>query len=408
MIAKGMVGKKLVGDNLQIASEAKRRKLENPNTINATLGTLVNEDNNFYTFKTVDKILRSLENDHIYNYSSTDGGEEFKNAVMNWVFREYLDEIITNFKYQVVATAGGTGAVSNAVFSSLDSNQTLILPNIHWGPYNNIALASNLNVEKFNMFDGNHFNINGFQELIYKVAEKEGKVTFILNDPCHNPTGYTLSDDELLSIIDIINSMENIPFSIIYDIAYFDYPVTRTNVREKFKLLTKLKNNVVIHIAFSCSKTFSIYGLRTGAQIILSKDQNIVEDFYNSSVYLSRTRWSNIPRAGIQLLIKLYNDKKLYAKFLQEQQKARNILTMRAKLFIEEAKTNDLKIYPYHGGFFITIACSDGKKLFEALKKDDIYVIPLQRAIRISISSLPIACINRLVSKVKEAKKIID
>lgn len=401
MIARNLLGKKIIGDNLQLASIAKKRKLENPNSINATVGTLANEDGKFYTFKTIDYIIKNFQDESIYDYSPTDGGNLYKDAVLSWVFKDYKEQILKNFYYHVIASTGGTGAVSNAVTSSLNPNETLILPHLYWGPYANMADALNVKVKTYQMFKGDSFNFEGFKECVDEVAQKESKVTLIINDPCHNPTGYTLSDDELLSIINLINSKPNISFSFIYDIAYFDYPVTRKDVRQKFTLLTKLNENAIIHIAFSCSKSFSIYGLRTGAQIILGKDKDAVSEFYDSALYLSRTRWSNIPRAGINMLIKIVNDEKLQKEFLEEQRQATIALQNRATIFANEATLDGLLTYPYHGGFFVTICCQDGEKLADELQKEDIFVIPLKEAIRVSISSLSIKEITGLAKRIK-------
>ena len=63
----------------------------------------------------------------------------------------------------------------------------------------------------------------------------------------------------LLSIIEYMNSKENVPFNVIYDIAYFDYyQYGMKESRKKFEIITKAKENVLFNIAFSCSKILTL------------------------------------------------------------------------------------------------------------------------------------------------------
>ena len=407
VIAKHSLGKKIVGDTLQISVDAKECKLKHPETIDATIGTFSNEDKSFLKYHTVDKILKELSDVDYFSYSSVDGGKLYHDAVTTWTFQEHRDKILSSLHCKVVATPGGTGAVSNSVFCSLDEGETLILPDIYWGPYKGIASSNSIETNEYNFLVDDKFNLNGFIELANKVIKKQGKIVTILNDPNNNPTGYSLSEEEFSNFLIYLNNC-GVEVSLILDIAYLDYSVKNfESTRKKLSFLTKINNNVLVTVAFSCSKTFSIYGLRTGAQIILGKDGNVVHSFYDASVYLSRSRWSNISKAGINMLSKLVLNNDNKNEFIKELNENVSILTKRAELFIKEANECDLPIYPYFGGFFVTIICEDGHKLFEALKSKYIFVIPYPKAIRISISALSIDEIKGLAFKILKVKEAL-
>lgn len=404
IISKNAQGKILKNDVLALSQEAKAAKLKNNEVINATIGSLYNDDGIFYTFKNVDKLIKGLSNEDFYSYSPSNGNKDFHQSVTHWVFGNYYDDIINSMYCESIPTPGGTGAVSNSLFNALDMGETLLLPNIYWGPYKNMADSYGLNVLEYPFIVNNKFNIQGFIYCCEEILKKQDKIVTILNDPCNNPTGYSLSLFEFEQLIDYMNSKENVSFNIIYDIAYFDYYLLgKDEARKKFALMKKSNKNILYNIAFSCSKTFSVYGLRLGAQIILSNNKEFVNEIYSSTCFLARTRWSNVSKAGLSMMIKIYKDENIRSQISAEINQAITVVKNRALLFTEEAKECNLDIYPYSGGFFITVHANDGMKLAEILKSKGIYVLGYKKAIRIAICSIPIYEVKGLANKIKQA-----
>lgn len=403
IISKNAQGKVLKNDVLALSQEAKKAKLNDSTVINATIGSLYNDNGEFYTFKNVDKLIKELSNEDFYSYSPSNGNKDFHDSVTHWVFGNYYNDIINKMYCESIPTPGGTGAVSNSLFNSLDLGETLLLPDIYWGPYKNMADSYGLNVVEYPFIVDNKFNIDGFISCAEKIIAKQGKLVTILNDPCNNPTGYSLSLSEFQSLIDYMNSKENVAFNVIYDIAYFDYYLLlKDEARKKFLLMTQSNDNILYNIAFSCSKTFSVYGLRLGAQIILSNNKEFVNEIYSSTCFLARTRWSNVSKAGLSMMVKLYKDSNIRNLICNEIDEAVNVVKNRALLFTKEAEECDLKIYPYTGGFFITVFANNGIELAEKLKQHKIYVLGYKKAIRIAICSIPVHEIKGLASKIKK------
>lgn len=403
MISKQAEGKKLYKDALQVASEAKISKAKNKDTIDATIGSLQDEQGLFYRFETIDRIIRHLPDHEFYTYSASDGGKPFHDAVLKWVFDKQLATIMQSMHCRIVATPGGTGAISNAIYNSCDPNEYLLYPNMYWGPYANMAKSNQLQPLTFKLLDDNCFNYQGFVEKCLMIGEKQGHVTFILNDPCNNPSGYSLTNAELQSIITFMNDHPQYHFTMIYDIAYLDYGIQGfAKTREKLALIKNANENVLISIAFSGSKTFAIYGLRLGAQIILSKDAKSVQEWYDSSNFLARTRWSNTCKAGISLVIKIASDEQLFINMQNELKQAVALINQRAKQFIAEANQENLDLYPYGGGFFITIRCLNPETIADYLKEQAIFVLTFDESIRISIGALRSEEIKGLARKIKQ------
>ena len=403
IISKHSEGKILKNDVLALSQEAKKAKQLDNSVVNATIGSLYDDNGSFYAFEHVDKLVKSLQHEELYAYSPSNGNADFENAVVDWVFGDYKDVFLKNMHLKSIPTPGGTGAVSNSLYNALDEGEILLLPNIYWGPYKNMAESNGFELMEYPFIVDEKFNMQGFIDCCEEIIKKQGKVVTILNDPCNNPTGYTLSNEEFESIIEYMNSKENVPFNVIYDIAYFDYyQYGMKESRKKFEIITKAKENVLFNIAFSCSKTFSIYGLRLGAQIIASKNEQFVNDIYASTCFLARTRWSNVSKPGLSLMIKIHKNKELKAIIEKELREACELVIKRANICKEEAKEFDLKSYPFSGGFFITVHCEDGIKVAEELKKEKVYVLGLKKAIRIAICSIPTFEVKGLASKISK------
>lgn len=402
ILAKKSKGKILTNDGLAIGAEAKKAKAKDPNVINSTLGTLYDENNEFYSFKVVDKVVKNLNDEEFYTYSASAGTNEFHEAVIDWVFGNEKDHLLNEMYCKSIPTPGGTGAVSNSLYNALDEGQTLLLPNIYWKPYFDMASSDGFVVEEYPFIKNSKFNLKDFMMYSDRIIAHQGKLVTILNDPCNNPTGYSLSMEEFSNLIDYMNSRSDALFNIVLDIAYFDYSLEgREQCRKKFSLLTKANDNILFNIAFSCSKTFSVYGMRLGSQIIISKSKQMVDDVYASTCYLARTRWSNVSKAGISLLTKLHQDPELKEEAIEELDVAIKLMNERAKIFIEEANKKNLYMYPYKGGFFITVLYSNPELLANELKIRGVYVLAVSTGIRIAICSLPKKEIYRIVNIIK-------
>ena len=403
ILSKSSQGKILKNDVLALSQEAKAAKAKDNSVVNATIGSLFDDNGKFYTFKSVDKLIKELPNEDFYSYSPNNGNADFHEAVTKWVFGKYYDSVLSDMYCKSIPTPGGTGAVSNGLFNALDSGETLLLPNIYWGPYKNMADSNEFKIMEYPFIVNDKFNIEGFIACCDEIIAKQGKVVTILNDPCNNPTGYSLSLEEFEQIIEYMNSKEDAVFNMIYDIAYFDYyTLGKDAARQKFELMRKSKENVIFNIAFSCSKTFSVYGLRLGAQILLSKNEKFVKDIYDSTCFLARTRWSNVSKAGLSMMIKINKNPDLKEEICKEIDEAIDVVMNRGKIFVEEAKECGLDIYPYSGGFFITVFAEDGLKFAEELKQEGIYVLGFKKAIRIAICSVPVFELKGLAKRIKD------
>jgi len=403
IIAKRSESKKLSSNILTIAAEAREAKKLNPNVIDGTIGTLYDEDGKMLEFPSVKKIIDNLSYAEKFGYASTAGTAKFKEGIARWALMQTYDDVTKDFYYGVIPTPGGSGAIGNTIDNYANEGDSILVPNICWGPYNAMAKERGCDVKNYELFKDGVFNTEDFKKDALELAEKQGRVLAIINDPCQNPTGYALEDKDWDEIIDCINEIsKDNTFVLLYDMAYIDYSHKGLNEsREIFRKFKQFNENVMVVLAFSGSKTFSLYGLRIGAQMALTKDKEEIEYFNNANEFSARATWSNAAKMGVSLVEKLMFNDALKNEFMKELEVASNLLLDRSKLFLKEAKQCKLECYTYKSGFFITIPCN-GEKVFDRLKENGIYVVPLKQGIRISLSALSKKEIANLASKIKE------
>ncbi|MDD4184040.1 MAG: aminotransferase class I/II-fold pyridoxal phosphate-dependent enzyme [Candidatus Izemoplasmatales bacterium] len=405
IVGRHAESKKLQSNILQISQEAKAMKAKYGDVIDATVGMLHHEKGNVFKYHVVEELLHKLSDAEIYHYAPVRGTKAFSEGAFNWVFGKHSDLFKEKFHYSVIPTTGGSGAISNTFFNFNDFGQKVLLPNHYWTPYENFAFEAGVDLKTFKMYDeNNHFNLADFKEKARELAKEQERLCVLLNDPCNNPTGLCMTEEDWKEVVATLNeiSRTNIPVILIQDIAYIDYQEKDTEVsRDAFLSLLDLDPDILAVVIFSGSKTFSLYGFRIGAQIGLSKSQDIIDHFIRVGDYSVRGRFSSVSQPGMNIIGKIFTDKEYLAKFQDELVEARKLLKERGSLFVSEAGKQGLKMLPYLGGFFISIETAN-KNIFQDLVNEHVFVIPMEGLIRIAVSSLNREEIPRLVSILKK------
>ena len=140
----------------------------------------------------------------------------------------------------------------------------------------------------------------------------------------------------------------------------------------------------------------------TQTETFVSNNQDTVKQAFEVATCLARTRWSNVNRAAINLMIAIDKDPLLKEEVINDINNASLILQKRISLFDKESKEVGLDIYPVSGGFFACVNCEDGHALAERLKNDKIYVLPFSKVIRVALCSIPCDEIKGLAKRIKD------
>lgn len=383
------------------AKEAKKTYGEDAVT-DATIGSLYTEAGELAALDCVFDSLKNLDNKILASYAAGfTGNPDFRQKVIDWV----LDGNSRLYK-EVIATPGGTGAVAMTIQECLDPGQTVVLPEIAWGSYNLMAQMNNLEVAKYSLFDGDRFNMDSFREVCTKTMEKQGKLVVVINDPCHNPTGYSMTREEWEEVIAFLNGCsKKCPVVLLNDIAYIDFAFGQKEAKKYFSVFDDISDNMAVVVAFSLSKSMTSYGMRCGAAILMAKNPEIVNQLKTVFEKDARATWSNVNNGAMAMFVDVLDNR--LEDYDAERQKYVALLKERSEIFRNEADAAGLAYYPYREGFFVTLSMDNDlrDRYHEALMENNIFTVKVNKGIRVAICSMPVAKVKGLAGRMK---KILD
>lgn len=391
-----------------VAALAAKDKQENGDlVIDATIGSLFYEDGSFVVFHSVfdhyDEIDHSVKGAYA---SSFRGNPSFRKAVYQWV----TQGADLSLAHSVIATPGGSGAVSCGFMSFLEPGETIIIPEIGWESYDLMARQNNLKTRTYQLFQEDRLNLESIRQAVLAVQPEQERIVLVINDPCHNPTGYSMTCEEWSELVEFLNGVSQTnPVILINDIAYIDYSYNLKHSREYLNCFNGFSDQVLAVIAFSCSKSFTCYGLRCGAAVILAQQETAVAETASVFEKVARTTWSNIPNAGMQNFTWVVTENR--NAYLAEKQRYIDLLKQRSDLFITEARACGLPLYPYKEGFFVTIRVEDNdrvERIQKALMERHIYTVIVNKGIRIAVCSLPLRKTKGLAAVIRSVMDEID
>lgn len=355
--------------------------------VNATIGAILNDDGNLAVLQSVADEIRKLRNEDFAEYAPIGGIPEFKEAVKKAAFMDYVPKA----HVEVVATPGGTGGIRNMVSNYTCPGDSVLTSDWYWAPYRTICAEQARKLDTYPLFsEEGHFNLKGFAEKVYELAAAQGRLLILLNTPAHNPTGYALSTEEWQKVVEILNDerLEGIPVALFIDVAYIDFAGNPEEVREFLPVIENLKGNVLPVIGYSASKTFTAYGMRTGAMICMAASAEIADEFRMLCEFSSRNTWSNCNRSGQKVIAEIYGNDDTLAKVEAERAGIRDMLLERGRVFEEAAHELGLPCVPFVSGFFTCIACDNSDEIADRLAERGVFAVPLAKGIRVSVASI--------------------
>ncbi|HYE82588.1 MAG TPA: aminotransferase class I/II-fold pyridoxal phosphate-dependent enzyme [Clostridia bacterium] len=371
--------------------------------VNATVGSILDEDEKLAILPTVLGTLRNLTDTEFAAYAPILGTPDYLESAIQATFKEYRPEGYI----KAAATPGGSGAIRHTIWNYSDIGDTILTSDWFWGPYKTLAEENLRKLKAFSLFDDEKkFNLHSFGVKVGELLSRQDSLVILLNSPAQNPTGYALSDDEWGQVIELIRRAAadgSKRIVLICDIAYIDYAGRAEATRKFMGLFSGLPSNVLVIVAFSISKSLTMYGLRTGAAVCVSSNKDVAQEFSDVFEVSNRGTWSNGTRCGMKLLSEIMNNKELLLRVDEEREELRQLLEKRAGVFIEEAEASKLDICPYKAGFFVTIPAIQPEESCSLLKKDNIFAVPISRGIRFAICSVPLYKMKGIAGKIKGA-----
>lgn len=374
--------------------EATERRARGESVVNATVGALLDDHGRLAILPTSARIVRETAAEEWAAYAPIAGNPAFLKAVIQDLF---AGEPALRDTAVAVATPGGTGALRHALANYLEPGQALLTTSFYWGPYQTLADEGDRKLKTFAMFtDDGALDVSALDRALGETLAAQGRALVFLNDPCHNPTGYSMQADEWTAVVECLaRHAERGPVTVLLDSAYAAYGA-RPAV-ETWRRLTPLLGRTGLLFAWSASKTFTHYGLRVGALVACDPDPAERARTEAAFSYSSRGTWSNCNRGGLTAVTKMLTDPGIAAACTTERDALAATLRARVEAFNRLARPLGLRYPRYEGGFFVTVFTDDAHKKAEAMRGDGVFVVPQKGAVRVALCSVPEAEVPRLV-----------
>jgi len=390
------------------AANVAKDKFGKDKVVDATIGALLDNSEQLVCLPTLEKVYRGLPMNEVIAYAPIAGLPDFLEMVQVAAFADNKPEAYT----KAIATSGGSGAIHHTIWNYSEIGDTILTSDWFWGPYRVLADGINRKLDTFNLFDAAlRFNANSFAAKVNEWLVKQDSLVIILNSPANNPAGYSLSDGEWDQVIETLKQAaknEEKRITLLVDIAYIDFAGEKNAVRSFMRKFTGLPRNVLIVIGYSMSKSFSMYGQRTGAMIGISSDKDVITEFENINQYMNRATWSNINRAAQKVLAIIQKDATLTAAIEAERAMYYQMIRERADILSSEAAAVKLDMLPYIGGFFASVPAKDPEAVCNKLHDDNIFAVPLAKGVRIAVCAVPAIKVKGMAAKFVKAIAAVE
>lgn len=380
--------------------EATTRKARGESIVNATVGSLLHDDGRLAILPTAARAVHEVPAEEWAPYAPIAGAPDFLDAVVTDLFR---DEPEMKASAVAAATPGGTGALRHAIANYLEPGHSLLTTSFFWGPYQTLCDESDRKLATFTMFDGEgKLDTVALDEALAAHVKTQKRALVFLNDPCHNPTGYSMTPEEWRAVVErLVAHSAEAPITLLVDTAYFAY-AARSNPRAFLKDLRPLLGKVGLSFAWSASKTFTHYGLRVGALVACVPDAKERAATEAALSYSCRGTWSNCSRGGMRAITRLLTEPAMARSSDAEREQLKTLLDARVTAFNHAAQAKGLKYPRYEGGFFVTVFTDDAHERALRMKEKGVFVVPAKGALRVALCSVAEKDVPRLVDALAE------
>ena len=373
-------------DTLMIADEAKQHQLNDQDVINATIGSIYDESHQFHAFDTVLKSIQTLS--HKYPYTKPEGLLHVGDLWWNHLSKGKL-----TLPKKHMMTLGGTGALY-LLFRSFFTDRDVIINAVPtWNNNYQMLEHQGIAYDTFYMFDHNQqYDFTTLKTTIDQALKEKDKIGILINDPSHNPSGYTMDEKSWITLLELINGYQQKDrIFLINDMAYVDYADRDFDF---YDLLNRYLHHTTMFMSFSGSKAFSLYGARVGMLVSVSRNQDLLEKIFNQCTYIARSTYSLPSSFGFQVIEDIFQNK--YQDYIDELQSTKALLKNRSQALMDVLNDKGIQYLPYHHGFFVTVKTNHPLAVFQHLKELGIYTIPVEFGIRFAVSSLTKKDIDQL------------
>lgn len=285
------------------------------------------------------------------SYVGLAGCEEFNHAMTRLVLSDDVD----SQRVAAIQTPGASGALRmlGELMKVAQPDTTVWLTNPSYVNHKPVMEAAGLRVKYYTYFNPETKQVDT-EGMLADLAHAGAKDVVLLHGCCHNPTGADIDFSSWQIITELAQRNGFTPF---VDIAYQGFG---DGLEEDARGLRYMAANVEeMLITTSCSKNFGLYRERTGAAIVIGKNQQDVINAKGKLMTLARSTYTMPSDHGAALVRTVLNDQALIQIWKQELSEMQHrLLNLRQTLCNElrnQHNTGKFDFIESHKGMFTVI-----------------------------------------------------
>lgn len=281
-----------------------------------------------------------------HGYLPIDGFPPYRDAVRNLVFDEAVLERVATAQ-----TLGGTGAlkIGADLIHELSPASKVLISNPSWENHRAIFTRAGFEVETYRYYDADARGVD-FDGMLEDLRAAEPGTVVVLHACCHNPTGYDLTDEQWGQVVAVMGEQELFPF---IDMAYQGFAA---GLEEDGAVVGKfVDEGRPFLLSTSYSKTFGLYGQRTGSLNAVTADADEAKRVQSQMKICIRTNYSNPPAFGANVVATVLGDAELRRVWEEELDHMRvRIASLRTSLVegLQEQGITDMDFIAQQRGMF--------------------------------------------------------
>jgi aspartate/methionine/tyrosine aminotransferase len=375
--------------------------------INASIGMAMEDDGSPLRLKAIDSKLH-MPPEEVFPYASSYGKSELRDIWWK-IIREKNPSLKEHPITRPVVTNALTHGLSISGYLFVNEGDEIIMPDLFWGNYK--LLFENGyggKLSHFPLFEGENFNLAGLEEKLNGAGDKK---ILLLNFP-NNPTGYTPTEEEVRSIVKLVNTaaQKGKKIVIITDDAYFGLVYEPGIYRESiFAPMAALHENVLAVKVDGATKEDYAWGFRVGFISFSNKllNHEMAKALEDKAAGAVRGNVSNCAHLSQSLLHAAYKS----PDYKEDKERKFALLKKRynrVKEVLSDSYSNSdlFQIVPNNSGYFMCLKLKDidAEEVRQTLLRNyDTGVMAIGDMIRVAYSSLPTDQISQLFENIKNA-----
>ena len=274
--------------------------------VDLTVGIFHTEELKAVTLESVKEAERRLiEQEKNKVYLPIGGKEEFIQASKELVFGKLLSDRLGSCLFGA-QTIGGTGALRlGGEFLAQQISKSISLSSPTWPNHEGIFAAAGMQIKYYPYYNDEAHLLDLANMLNFLSALPPNSIV-LFHAGCHNPTGCDPNEEEWKEISILCLKRKLIPF---FDFPYLGFGKGIEEDCWPIRYFAEMGHEMLIALSFS--KSFSLYGERVGALIVLSKNEVVSHNLSTVIKRLIRVNYSNPPLHGASLVSIILHDKEL-------------------------------------------------------------------------------------------------